>query len=255
MLAFRMPPKSKKPAAKRAKKARPPARDHSAREVIAWLKRKGTKGTRDGMERYGIPSDKAFGVPVGVMKQHAASLGRNHELAAELWETGWYEARMIASFFDEPARVTPAQMDKWCRDFDSWAICDTACFHLFDRTPHAWNKVRTWAAKRDEFVKRAAFALLASLAVHDKAAADEQFLRCLPLIEKAAADERNFVKKGVNWALRTIGRRNPKLNTAAVALARRLAASPAATPRWVGKNALSELTSPAMTRRLKAKSG
>jgi 3-methyladenine DNA glycosylase AlkD len=256
-----MRPKTKKTASKRAKTARPPAPDHSAREVIEWLKRKGTKGTRDGMARYGIPSDKAFGVPVGVMKRYAASLGRSHELAAALWESGWYEARMIASFLDEPARVTPAQMDRWCRDFDSWAICDTVCFHLFDRTPHAWNKIETWAPKREEFVKRAAFALLASLAVHDKTAADEPFLRCLPLIEKASADERNFVKKGVSWALRTIGRRNPELYAASVSLARRLAASPSAAPRWVGKDALRELTSPAVMRRLaargkrKAKSG
>src|SRR5262249_60696500 len=138
----------------------------------------------------------------------------------------WYEARMLATFVDEPELVTPAQMDRWCRDFDSWAICDTACFHLFDRTPHAWRKVAQWSRRRDEFAKRAAFALLACLALHDKNAGDEPFLKCLPLVESAAEDERNFVKKGVSWALRLIGRRNLKLNAAAVAIAKRLATSP-----------------------------
>src|SRR5688572_17615792 len=133
--------------------------------VVTELKRRGTKATRDGMARYGIPSDKAFGVPVGTLRQYAKSLGRNHELAAALWKTGWYEARMLASFVDEPARVTPGQMDLWCRDFDNWAVCDTACFHLFDRTPHAWPKIAQWSRRRDEFIKRAAFALLAGLTV------------------------------------------------------------------------------------------
>ena len=156
----------------------------------------------------------------------AKRLGRNHELAAALWDTGWYEARMLTSFVDEPARVTPAQMDRWCRDFDNWAICDTVCFHLFDRTPHAWAKVAQWRDRRDEFVKRAAFALLWSLTVHDKRADDEPFAEGLPLIERAATDERNFVKKAVNMALRAIGKRNPALNAAAVTVARRLADSP-----------------------------
>jgi 3-methyladenine DNA glycosylase AlkD len=248
-----MPPRSKQSAAKSSKKPKPAAPKPDAQEVLAWLRRKGTKATRQGMARYAIPSDKAFGVPVGVMRQHAKSIGHSHELAAALWETGWYEARMIASFLDDPALVTPEQMDRWCRDFDSWAICDTACFHLFDRTPHAWKKVHQWAKKRDEFVKRAAFALLASLAVHDKGADDALFLRCLPLVERASTDERNFVKKGVNWALRTIGRRNANLNAAAVAVSRRLAASSDAAPRWIGKDSLRELTSPAVIRRLKSK--
>jgi 3-methyladenine DNA glycosylase AlkD len=250
-----MPLKSKQSAVRSAKKPKPAAPKPDVREVLAWLRRKGTKATREGMARYAIPSDKAFGVPVGMMRQHAKSIGHRHELAVALWETGWYEARMIASFLDDPALVTPRQMDRWCRDFDSWAICDTACFHLFDRTPHAWKKVHQWAKKRDEFVKRAAFALLASLAVHDKGADDSLFLRCLPLVERASTDERNFVKKGVNWALRTIGRRNATLNAAAVDVSRQLAASPDATPRWIGKNALRELTSPAVIRRLKSKKG
>jgi 3-methyladenine DNA glycosylase AlkD len=218
--------------------------------VVAWLKRRGTKANRDGMARYAIPSDKAFGVSVGALRDYGKKLGRDHALAAGLWETGWYEARMLASFVDEPDRVTPAQMDRWCKAFDNWAICDTLCFHLFDRTPHAWRKVETWARGRDEFVKRAAFALLASLALHDKSSVDAKFLRCLALVEREATDERNFVKKGVNWALRSIGGRGPALHEAAVELARKLAASSDPTARWNGKDALRQLASPAVKRRL-----
>ena len=137
------------------------------------------KRTREGMARYGIPADNAFGVSVADIRVLAKRLGRNHELAAALWDTGVYEARMLTSFVDEPARVTAAQMDRWCRDFDSWAICDTLCFHLFDRTPFAWKKVRQWSNSPREFVKRAAFALLATLVVHDKATPDPPFLRVL----------------------------------------------------------------------------
>ena len=205
------------------------------------------------MARYGIFTKKALGVSVGDVQRIAKPLGRSHDLAAGLWETGWYEARLLASFIDEPERVTPAQMDRWCRDFDNWGICDTVCFQLFDRTPHAWRKVEQWSTRQGEFAKRASFALLASLALHDKATGDAPFLASLRLIEAAATDGRNFVKKGVNWALRAVGRRNQALHAAAVAVARRLAASTEAAPRWVGKDALRELTSAAVVRRLAAK--
>jgi 3-methyladenine DNA glycosylase AlkD len=208
----------------------------------AWLKRHATKKTRDGMARYGLPSDHALGVSVADIRALAKQIGRRHELAVELWKTGVYEARMLTAFIDEPARVTPAQMDRWCRDFDNWGICDTLCFHLFDRTPHAWKKIEKWAGRREEFVKRAAFALLASVALHDKKAADAPFIRSLPLIEQAAGDERNFVKKGVSWALRGIGKRNATLNVAANKLAKRLAGSPNAAARWVGKDALKDFS-------------
>ncbi len=225
--------------------------DVNVDKVIARLKRLGTKKTRDGMARYAIPSDNAFGVSVGDIRKLGKQLGRNHDLAQALWDTGWYEARMLASFVDDPAQVTPAQMDRWCRDFDSWAIVDTICFHLFDRTPHAFVKVKAWSNRRNEFEKRAAFALLASLGVHDKNASDESFAKCLPLIERAATDERNFVKKGVSWALRVIGRRSKELNQSAVSLSKRLYASEEPVARWVGRDALKELTSPAVIRRLK----
>jgi 3-methyladenine DNA glycosylase AlkD len=229
-----------------------PPKDPDVDSVVASLKRLASKRYRDGMSRYGLPSDNAFGVPVGAIQKLAKRLGRNHDLALALWKTGWYEARMLAAFIDEPERVTPAQMDRWCRDFDNWGICDTVCFHLFDRTPHAFRKVTQWAGRRDEFVKRAAFALLACLALHDKRTGDEPFARCLPLVERAATDERNFVKKGVSWALRGIGRRSLDLNVAAVEVARRLGASSNAAARWVGKDALRELTSPAVTRKFAA---
>ncbi|HXD32885.1 MAG TPA: DNA alkylation repair protein [Pyrinomonadaceae bacterium] len=222
--------------------------------VIASLKRLSSKKTRDGMARYGLPSDKAFGVGVGQMQQLAKRLGPNHELAEALWKTGWYEARMMAAFLGEPERVTPGQMDRWCRDFDNWGIVDTVCFKLWDKSPHAFHKVEQWATRKDEFQKRAAFALLASLCAHDKQATDEQFRKCLTLIEKAADDDRNFVKKGVSWALRVIGRRSPELNKAAIELGQRLMNSSAPSAKWLGKEALKELTSAVVTRQLQARS-
>ena len=218
--------------------------------ALAWLESKSTKHDRDNLARFAINASKAFGVSMANMKVLAQQLRRNHELAAALWDTGWYEARMLAALVDEPARVTPAQMDRWCRDFDNWGICDTVCFALFDRTPHAWGKVEQWCDRPDEFVKRAAFALLWGLTVHDKHADDEPFIESLVFAERAASDERHFVKMAVNMALRAIGKRNPALNTAAVTVARRLSASPEAAARWVGKDALRELTSPAVARRL-----
>ena len=210
------------------------------RTVLAELERMSTEHDRENLARFGITAPKAFGVSMANIQALAKRLGKSHDLAAALWDTGWYEVRLLTSFVDEPARVTPEQMDCWCRDFDNWGICDTLCFHLFDRTPHAWSKVAPWSEERDEFVKRAAFALLASLAGHDKRATDEPFLDSLPLIERAATDERNFVKKGVSWALRMIGRRNAALNAAALEVARRLAASPDAAARWIGKDALKD---------------
>lgn len=216
--------------------------EKEAQAALRWLERRGTRKTLEAMEtRYGIHTDKAFGVPVGTIRQLAKELGRDHELAADLWDTGWYEARLLAAFVDEPEQVTAGQMDRWCRDFDNWAVVDTVCFALFDRTPHAYRKVEQWSRRRGEFAKRAAFALLACLALHDKAAEDERFLGLLPLIEGAATDKRNFVKKGVSWALRAIGKRNAELRTAATELARRLAEATEPTPRWLGKTVLRDL--------------
>jgi 3-methyladenine DNA glycosylase AlkD len=223
------------------------------RDVLVGLERKGTKANRDGMARYGIRSAKMFGVSVSALQQLARRLGRDHDLAEALWKSGWYEARMLTAFVDDPARVTPAEMNRRARDFDNWAICDTLCFHLFDRTPHAWRKVAEWSGRREEFVKRAAFALLAGLALHDTRTGDRPFLRALKLVERAAPDERNFVKKGVSWALRSVGHRNRTLHRAALGTARRLAASGQPAARWVGRDAARDLTRAAVRRRVAAR--
>jgi 3-methyladenine DNA glycosylase AlkD len=220
-------------------------------EVLASLKRLADKRVLEDMsKRYGIYTSKALGVSMSNIQKVAKPLGRNHELAAALWETGWYEARMLTSFVDDPALVTPEQMDRWCREFDNWGIVDTLCFNLFDRTPYAWRKLAQWCKQEEEFIKRAGFAMLWSLTVHDKQASDDQFIQGLVLILRGANDERHFVKKAVNMALRAIGKRNAVLNSAAVAIARRLAESTAPAARWVGKDALRELTSPAVVNRL-----
>ena len=204
------------------------------------------------MARYAIPSDHAYGVAMKDIRSLGKTLGCNQTLAVALWNTGVYEARMLASMVGDPQLLTPAQMDRWCRDFDNWAFCDTMSFNLFDRSPHAWAKVAEWSVRRKEFEKRTAFALLWSLTVHDKTADDERFVGGLALIEREAGDERNFVKKAINMALRAIGKRNRALNAAAIDVARRLAGSENASARWVGKDALRELTSPGVGKRLKS---
>lgn len=222
--------------------------------AVAALKARASEAMRTGMTRYAIPNAKAFGVAMRDVQAVAKLCGRDHELALALWDTDLYDARMLACYVADPAQVTPAQMDRWMAQSDNWAHCDTACFALFDRSPHAWKKVAPWAKRREEFVRRAAFALLASLSVHDRSAADAAFLDGLALIEQGASDERNFVKKAVNWALRSIGKRNAVLHAAALATAQRLAASEAAAPRWVGKDALRELRSDSVTARIAKKS-
>lgn len=223
----------------------------TVQEVLAYLEKRGSKRNVNGMARYGIvtKSNKVFGVSVGTLRDLAKKIGRDHALALALWKTGWYEARMLCAFVDEPAKVTPAQMDRWAKDFDNWAICDSTCFHLFDKTPHAWDKVAAWAPRKEEFVRRAAFALLAALAVHDKKGPDAPYRRAFPLIADAASDERNFVKKGVSWALRAIGNRSPALNAAAIQLATKLSTSKDATERWVGKDTLRDITRPMVQKR------
>jgi 3-methyladenine DNA glycosylase AlkD len=220
------------------KPAKSPAQD--VRSVLAELKRSASPAYKvDMAKRYGIiTAARVCGVPVGGLRAMAKKIGYDHELAEQLWATGIHDARMLATMVDDPADVTAAQMERWVKDCDNWGIVDTCCFHYWDRTPFAFDKIETWSKAKDEFVKRAAFALLASCAVH-KQGTDEQFLRGLKLIEREASDPRNFVKKGANWALRAIGgKQNPKLRAAARALARRLAESEDAAKRWNGKDAL-----------------
>jgi 3-methyladenine DNA glycosylase AlkD len=211
------------------------------RSILGELASKGSARNRAGMARYGIVAKKAYGISVGDLRKMGKAIGRDHELALGLWKTEWFEARMLAVFIDDPADVTSRQMDSWAKEFENWAICDTACFHLFDRTPHAWKKIEQWASKRDEFVKRAAFALLASVALHDKQAPDAPFVKALKLIEGAADDDRNFVKKGVSWGLRGIGHRNAAMKAAAMKTAKKLVASDDATARWIGRDAIRDL--------------
>jgi len=216
--------------------------------ALAALRERATQATLDGMARYAIPSEHAFGVAMRDVQAVAKLLGRNHALAAELWASGWYEARLLACYVDNPAEVTAKQMDDWCRDFDNWAVVDTVCFALFKRVPHAWRKVEAWASKKDEFARRGAFALIWALAGGD--GEDEPFYRGLELIEQAATDERNFVKKSVNMALRATGKRSLPLHKAAVETAKRLAGSENPAARWIGRDALKELESAKVVGRL-----
>ena len=212
--------------------------------ALASLEKMGSKKFRgDMVARYGITTqDKTLGVSMAHIQKLGKEVGRNHELANALWETGVYEGRMLAIYVAEPERVTPAEMDRWAADFDNWAVCDTVCFKLWDQTPHVWAKIGQWVKRREEFVKRAGFALLACVALHDKKGADAPFLRALGFVEDGAGDERNFVKKGVSWALRAIGLRSAALKAAACEVAERLAAADEPAPRWVGKDALKSLT-------------
>jgi 3-methyladenine DNA glycosylase AlkD len=216
--------------------------DAQVEEVLDWLRKHATKATLQGMSRYAIPSDHAFGVAMKDIKALGKRVGQNHDLALALWNTGHYEARILTSFVADPGALTAAQMERWCRDFDNWAYCDTLSFHLFDRSPHAWAKAKAWCTAKGEFQKRTAFALLWSLALHDKKASDAQFVEALGWIERAADDDRNFVKKAVNMALRAIGRRKP-LRGAVTSLAARLGESSTPSARWIGKEVLRELKS------------
>ncbi len=214
-------------------------------ELLAWMQSRGSRKNVDGMARYGIVADKVFGISVGTLRAKAKQIGRHHALAIALWKTGWYEARMLAALIDDPAALTATQMDQWAKQFDNWAICDTTCFHLFDKSPLAWSRIRAWHRRKDEFVRRAAFALIASVALHDKTADDALFVPCLMMIEAAATDDRNFVKKGVSWALRGIGKRSAELHAPAVTLATRLSQSSSKSARWIGADAMKDLQTPA----------
>jgi 3-methyladenine DNA glycosylase AlkD len=193
------------------------------------------------MARFGINTRNSFGVGVTVLRGVAKKLGRDHQLALKLWDTGVREARILASLTADPSAITRGEMERWVRDLDSWDVCDGCCIDLFRKTPFAWDKALQWSARKPEFVKRAGFALMATLAVHDKAAGNQKFLDLLPVIERESSDDRNFVKKAVNWALRQIGKRNPALRKAALRSAQRLAKSETRSARWIGKDALREL--------------
>jgi 3-methyladenine DNA glycosylase AlkD len=196
-----------------------------------------------GMSRYGINTEKAFGVKIPVLRQLAREIGKDHPLALELWETGYHEARLLAIFIANPKNVDEALMEKWVLDFDSWDICDQCCSNLFQRTPFAFQKASEWTNRHEEFVKRAGFVMIAVLAVHHKKVSDNQFLHFFSLIEREAGDERNFVKKAVNWALRQLGKRNTFLRDIAIETAERIKTQNSKSARWIAADALKELRS------------
>ncbi len=203
-----------------------------------------------GMARYAIATERAYGVSIPNLRRIAKTIGINHDLAQQLWSTETRETRILASMVDDPAEVSEGQMERWVRDFDSWEVCDQCCSNLFDKTKFAYGKAVEWSARKEEFVKRAGFVLMAALAVHDKAAGNEEFTRFLPIIRREASDSRNFVKKAVNWALRQIGKRNAVLNLRAIETAEKIQALELTSAKWIASDALRELRGDAVQRRL-----
>ncbi len=216
----------------------------TAEEVINELRKHGSKKNLEGMARFGINVDKAFGMNSAAIKSITKRIGTNHKLAIELWNSGYHEARHVASIIADPANVTSSLMNKWVKDFKSWDLCDGTCLYLFRKTNLAYEKIFEWADRKEEFVRRAAFSLIACLAVHDKENDDKAFLEYFPLIKKHSVDERNFVKKAVNWALRQIGKRSLFLNKKAIALAEEIKKIDSKSSRWIANDALRELTNP-----------
>ncbi len=221
------------------------------KQVVDRLKFLGDPKAVEGMARFGIQSSNSFGVSVPKLRTLAREVGRDHPLALKLWETGLHDARLLATMIDDPRQVTVDQMDKWVRDFDSWDVVDGSCGNLFDKTPFAVAKAKEWCKRDEEFVKRAGFVLIAELAVHDKNAKDQVFLDFLPLIVGGASDKRNFVKKAVNWSLRQIGKRNLKLNKAAASTALKIRKIESGSAKWIASDALRELKSPQVLKRLR----
>lgn len=209
---------------------------------------------REGMARFGITTDKAFGVSLYVLRDMAKEIGTNHELALALWATGYHEAQLLAGIIDDPKQATSEQLDDWVAEFDSWDICDQACSNLFDKTPFAYEKAFQWVEDEREFVRRSGFVMMAALAVHDKQAGDEKFEQFFPLMKKYATDDRNFVRKAVNWALRNIGKRNLTLNVRAIEVAEEIKAINTKSARWIASDALRELKGEKVQARLLAKS-
>ena len=225
----------------------------SCARALKELRALGEQRNVNGMARFGIRAKIVYGVAKPKMDALARTIGKDHQLALELWSTGVHDARILAGMIDLPERVSAIQMEKWVRDFDNWDVCDGTCCHLFVSATPAWEKALAWSLRQKEFVKRAGFALLAYLACHDKRAADASFQRMLRRIEQEAYDERNFVKKAVNWALRNIGKRNIRLNQAAIRTAERIRKQGLRSARWIAADALRELKSPPVQARLRRK--
>lgn len=219
-------------------------------QILAFIRDNANKKNCEGMKRYAINTDNAYGVPVPVLRKYARQFGKNHQLALDLWDTKVHEARLIASLLADPEKLNAATMDKWAGEFDSWDICDQCCNNLFERSRHCLDKIYEWTNSDKQFVKRAGFVLMASLSVHNKKLDDPFFLGLLPIIIQNANDERNFVKKAVNWALRQIGKRNLNLHQQVLMIAEKLSTSENKTTRWIGVDAIKDITSASAQRRL-----
>ncbi|MCF8242552.1 MAG: DNA alkylation repair protein [Melioribacteraceae bacterium] len=220
-------------------------------EIIELLRSKTRPDALIGMARFGINTSTAFGVSIPDLRKIAKKIGTDHQLAISLWNTGIHDARILSSMIDDPGQVTKSQMNNWAKDFNSWDVCDQCCNNLFKRTTYAWEKAFEWCGRNEEFVKRAGFALMAVLAVHEKTTPDEDFLKFFPYIEKESIDNRNFVKKAVNWALRQIGKRSLYLHHHSVKLAIKLTEAESKSARWIGSDALRELTNEKIISRIK----
>jgi 3-methyladenine DNA glycosylase AlkD len=222
----------------------------SAAKVLEVLRANRNKRNVEGMARFGITSARAYGVSAPILHRLAREIGTDHSLALRLWSTGLHEARALSALTGDPTRVTKTLMNRWVKDFDNWAICDCTCTYLFGKTPYAYAMARAWARRDEEYVKRAGYVLMAVLAVHDKEAPDDRFLKFLPLIRRGSTDSRNFVKKAVDWSLRQIGKRNKKLNSDAIKMARNIRMLNYPSSRWIASDALRELESGAVQRRI-----
>lgn len=219
-------------------------------QIIAELESLANPEDVEGRARFGINSSKAYGVRMPELRRISKKAGKNHELAEKLWKHGYSETKIMASMIEDPKLVTEEQMEKWVIEFDSWDVCDQCCMNLFRKTPFAYKKVFEWSMRDEEFVKRSAFTLIATLAVHDKKADDSKFEEFFDIIVREAHDGRNFVKKAVNWALRQIGKRNIKLNKKAIEVAEKINKIDSKSARWIAKDALRELKSDNVQKRL-----
>jgi len=223
----------------------------SVKDVLDKLQSKAQPEQLKGMAKYGITVEQRLGVSVPDMRKLAKEIGRDHKLALELWKTGIAEARIVAAMIDDPAKLTEEQMEDWVKDINSWDVCDQVCMNLFEKNQLAWKKIVDWSEREEEFVKRTAFSLIACLAWHDKKESDEKFIELFPVIIRGATDERNFVKKAVNWALRNIGKRNLNLNEAAINSAKEIKRLDSKAACWIAADAIKELESDAIQSRLR----
>ena len=223
----------------------------SVKDVLDKLQSKAKPEQLKGMAKYGMAVEQRLGVSVPDMRKLAKEIGRDHKLALDLWRTGIAEARIVASMVGDPEKLTEEQLEDWVKGINSWDVCDQVCMNLFEKNQLAWKKIVDWSEREEEFVKRTAFSLIACLAWHDKKASDEKFIELFPVIIREAADERNFVKKAVNWALRNIGKRNLNLNEAAINTAKEIQRLDSKAARWVASDAIRELKSDAIQNRLR----